>query len=228
MPTDPNPIELLHCNECRHETRHQLLKEVTSNGSEEWGDDYMFHWYKVHQLFECCGCNAVVLRQTYADSESEDKEVSHFPPRISRHKPNWLDKIPINLQRIMREVYRCLDADTRALPLMGLRTVLDMLIVDQVDDVGSFAQKLEKLQATGVISEKNRKVLEAALDAGHAAAHRGWTPKLAHVHSVIDIVENLLQSVYLLDKVAAEIKQSTPPRYPEAAKSDDQKGPATL
>ncbi len=214
MSTDPNPIELLHCNECRHQTKHQLLKEIANQGSEEWGDDYVYHWTKGHQLFECCGCSAVVLRQTYSDSESDEQQVWYFPPRISRHKPNWLDKIPGDAQRVMREVYRCLDADTRALPLMGLRTVLDMLIVEQVEDIGNFAQKLEKLQETGVISERNRKVLEAALDAGHAAAHRGWAPKLSHVHSVVDIVENLLQSVYLLDDVAAEIKQSTPPRNP--------------
>ncbi len=212
MTADPNPIELLHCNKCRHKTKHQLLKEVTNSHSEDWGDDYVFHQQTVHQLFECCGCSAVVLRQTYSDSEMDGNQSWYFPPRISRHQPNWIDKIPVDIQRVMREVYRCLDADTRALPMMGLRTVLDLLIVEQVEDAGTFAQKLETLQTKGVISERNRKVLEAALDAGHAAAHRAWAPKLAHVHSVLDIVENLLQSVYLLDELAAEIKESTPPR----------------
>jgi hypothetical protein len=147
----------------------------------------------------------------------EGNQPWYFPPRISRHKPNWIDKIPVDIQRVMRGVYRCLDADTRVLPIMGLRTVLDLLIVEQVEDVGTFAQKLETLQTKGVISQRNRKVLEAALDAGHAAVHRAWAPKLAHVHSVLDIVANLLQSVYLLDELAAEIRGSTPQRKPKSA-----------
>lgn len=124
--------------------------------------------------------------------------------------------MPADIRRVMREIYRCLGADTCVLPMMGLRTVLDLLIVEQVEDTGTFAQKLERLQTKGVISERNRNVLEAALDAGNAAAHRAWAPKLVQVHSVLDIVENLLQSVYLLDELAAEIRESTPQRKPKS------------
>lgn len=216
MSTDANSIELLHCNKCRQKTKHQLLHGVTKAGSEDLGDGYLIQWHSVYELFECCGCGEVVLRQTYTNSELNDNQSWYYPPRVSRHKPNWIDndEIPLDIQRVMTEVYRCLDADTRSLPMMGLRTVLDLLIVEQVDDSGTFEQKLARLQDKGVISERNRKVLEAALDAGHAAAHRAWAPKLAHVHSVLDIVENVLQSVYLLDDLAAEIKESTPQRKP--------------
>jgi len=217
MTTEPNPIEMLHCNECRHKTKHQLLKEVTSNSSEDWGDDYTFHSQTVHELFQCCGCSAVVLRQSYSDSEMDGDRSWYFPPRISRHQPDWIDKMPADIQRVMREVYRCLGADSRALPMMGLRTVLDLLIMEQVEDTGTFVQKLLRLQTKGIISERNRKVLEAALDAGHAAVHRAWAPKLPQVHSVLDIVENLLQSVYLFDELAAEIRESAPQRKPKPA-----------
>jgi hypothetical protein len=163
-------------------------------------------------MFECCGCKSVVLRRIHEFSEWDEAEIRFFPPPASRRKPDWLHKIPHELASVLNEVYNSLDADNRALPMMGARAVMDMVIVDKVGDVGGFAEKLKQLEVQGFISQKNRQVLDVALDAGSAAAHRGYAPKLAEVHSVMDIVENLLQSTYVLHKVAAEVKKSTPVR----------------
>jgi hypothetical protein len=99
--------------------------------------------------------------------------------------------------------------------MMGARAVLDRVIVDTIGDVGPFEQKLKKLEAERHISAKGREILDAALDAGNAAAHRGYAPTVKHVHSVMDIVENLVHSTYVLERVAAEIKKDTPPRPPK-------------
>jgi hypothetical protein len=131
---------------------------------------------------------------------------------VSRHRPKWFYEIPQELRSLLKEIYKSLDANTTALPLMGARALLDMLIVDKVGDVGSFTEKLKALESKGFISQKNRETLAIALDAGSAAAHRGYAAKLDDVQAVMDIVENLLQSIYVLDKVAAELKKSTPPR----------------
>ena len=40
----------------------------------------------------------------------------------------------------MSEIYNSLDVDTRALPLMGARAMLDMVIVDKIGDIGTFAE----------------------------------------------------------------------------------------
>lgn len=116
------------------------------------------------------------------------------------------------LRSLLAEIYNSLDADTSALPLMGARALLDMVFVDKIGDVRSFPEKLKKLESQGFISQRNREILDAALDAGSAAAHRGYAPKRADVHAVMDIVENLLQAIYVLDKAAVEIKKSTPAR----------------
>jgi hypothetical protein len=113
---------------------------------------------------------------------------------------------------LLGEIYRALDADNRALPMMGARALVDMVMVDKVGDVGEFGTKLKRLREEGFISSKNQEILDIALDAGSAAAHRGFAPKESDVHVVMDIVENLLQSVYVFDKTAREIKKATPRR----------------
>ena len=112
----------------------------------------------------------------------------------------------------MAEVYRSLDANNRRLPMMGARTLVDMLMVDKVGDVGTFDVKLKKLEGLGVISRNNREVLSAALDVGHAAAHRGHAPNANDVNAVMDIVENLLHAVYVLPDMAKGLQKTTPPR----------------
>jgi hypothetical protein len=113
---------------------------------------------------------------------------------------------------MIHEIYRSLDANNLRLPMMGARTLIDMLMVDKVGDVGTFDEKLKKLEGLGVISSRNREVLAAALDVGNAAAHRGHAPKTEEVNAVMDIVENLLHAVYVLPKMAEDLKKNTPPR----------------
>jgi len=87
-----------------------------------------------------------------------------------------------------------------------------MLLLDKVGDAGTFAQKLAQLEDAGFVGRRDRKFLDAALDAGSAAAHRGYQPKKEHLDHVMDIVENLLQAVYILEEAADELKESTPAR----------------
>jgi hypothetical protein len=72
--------------------------------------------------------------------------------------------------------------------------------------------RLKELESQGFVSSKNREILEAALDAGSAAAHRGYAPRLEEVNLIMDIVENMLQAVYVLHDAAQKLKKSTPPR----------------
>ncbi len=57
--------------------------------------------------------------------------------------------------------------------------------------------KLKAPEKAGYISSQNRDVLFAALDMGSAAAHRGHAPTQSEVQSVMDIVENVFQAVYV-------------------------------
>ena len=205
-------LERVHCNHCRSKTLHRRLKRSIDNGSAEVETVGEVWWTNTSDMLECCGCKEVVLRNTHVFSENMEGEESFFPPPVSRHPPDWRYQLPHPVRTLLEEVYRSLDADSRALPMMGARTLVDMLMADKVGDIGSFAAKLKELEKQGFISTKNREVLEAALDAGSAAAHRGYSPTTKEVHAVMDIVENLLQAVYVLGALAKRLKIATPPR----------------
>jgi hypothetical protein len=115
---------------------------------------------------------------------------------------------------MVEEVYRALQADSSRLATIGARTVVDLLILDKVGDVGSFGEKLVQLERQGFVGRRNREFVATALEAGSAAAHRGVAVDAADLNRVMDIVESLLESVYVLGDAADSLRKSTPPRPP--------------
>ena len=69
-----------------------------------------------------------------------------------------------------------------------LEPVIDGLLLRQVGDSGTFAKRLDALEDKGFLSKINRETLEAALNAGHAAAHRAYKSDTANLNLVMDIV----------------------------------------
>lgn len=147
------------------------------------------------------------------DSESMETSEEFYPPEVSRQKPAWAKTLPEEYGELIDEVYAALHANSGALALMGARALIDMFMTKRVGDIGGFERKLEKLVTEGFLSTKNKEVLDAAIDAGSAAAHRGHKPSKSDVGRVMDIVENVLQNDVLEDSAKA-LRTSTPPRPP--------------
>lgn len=200
------------CRRCLRETKHAVLSERKRSGQDDVEGVGEVYWSDGYEMLECRGCEIVSLRHTHWWSEGEDDTVTYFPPAVSRPMPRWRYEVPHRIAELMGEVYTALNADCRSLALMGVRTLVDLLLVNKIGDVGTFAAKLQELENQKFISEHSRKILEAAVDAGNAAAHRGHKPTPQELNQVMDIVENLLQSVYIFPKAAATIASSTPPR----------------
>ena len=64
----------------------------------------------------------------------------------------------------------------------------------------------------GFLAPNDRDVVEAALDTGNAASHRGHKPDARQFERVMDIVEHLLEDVFYLQNLGSGLKQAIPPR----------------
>lgn len=150
-------------------------------------------------------------RHYFSEWNPGDVEISFYPPRIARRLPPWTGELSEDIKKLLEEVYAALQANSRRLAMMGARALIDMIAVAKVGDVGGFSQKIVGLQKAGFISEKARVVLEAALDVGNAASHRGHRPEQKQVLQVMDVVENLLHAT-VLQKVSRSLRNGTPKR----------------
>jgi len=201
-----------HCNRCNRETKHLIVakREIKT---DEYHEDYgPLSWIDTYELVECAGCESVSMSHTNWFDQTDEYITSIYPPPAKRRKPHWFYKLPPNIRSLLLQVYQALDGNSRSLALMGTRAVLDMVLVQVIGDQGLFPIKLDKLQKQGFIGEKNKEVLNTALDAGNAASHRGYMPSVDDMNGVMDIVENTLQAIYHLTILADGLKKTIPAR----------------
>lgn len=216
-------VEKIHCNACLQRTNH---RRICCHRRNEHSEDDEIWWNAEYDLFTCQGCGEVTLRQQEWCSEDHPPgpTTSFFPPRVARQTPTWLWSIDDEeILGLLKEVYVALQADARRLAMMGCRAILDRLMVQAVGDVGSFTKKLDRMVGEHLLSQADRDVLDAAVDAGSASAHRGYQPTPRVLGHVVSIVEHSVQAT-LLPEVAEEIKAKTPER--PKAKQRKKKAPS--
>lgn len=226
----PSKTVQAHCNKCGHETKHDVVVEHKHHASEIV-DPYQgieVSWSTTYSMLECCGCEEVSLCRNEWCSEDDpmDRRPStYFPPRVSRRKPAWADRLamPDEYAGLLDEIYVALHADSRRLALMGARALIDAIIQRRVGDQGDFAKGLNKLVEKGFVSTTNREIVAAAVDAGSASAHRGHVPSTNDTHVVIDVVENLIHNELLAESAQA-LRATTPQRvHTRTAKKNNSK-----
>ena len=210
-----------YCYKCEDDTNQIVLFKDTSFGPQEIvgrneeGDESQSVWMvaaTIWTITKCQGCEKINLTHiTRTDPDRKTDRVFHFPYKFIRTVPSWTFKLPIKYLEILQEIYATLNQELFILSLTGTRILLDTYMVHKVGDTGTFKQKIAKLVSEGFITQSKAKVLEATIEAGNAAAHRGFKPDKETLFDILDIIENLLQSE-IVDRKGKKIKEKTPAR----------------
>ena len=209
-----------HCNQCGQKTNHFERFHHKVSEATPYDREYFVEWGSTFTFLECCGCSDVSVRQRDWCSEWDhgDYHETFFPPRISRRKPDYFKSLPDEYQSLLGEIYTALQADSRQLAIMGARAVIDLFILRKVGDQRDFTMGMARLEEDGYIGKLDKDIINAAIDAGHAASHRAHIPSDKEVTAVMDIIENVLQHD-LLTASAETLRNNTPPRKPLASRT---------
>jgi hypothetical protein len=204
-----------HCNECGGERNHEelccekthwempigaMVRTVTG------GDTY--------QMLKCKGCDSISFRHSKWCSEWDDVEAHYYPPEISRSKPSWWEdeSIPQSQQYLLTEIYEALHNSSLRLAVMGIRSLIESVMVEKVGDNGTFGNNLAEFSTRGWLSEKQKETLEKIIDVGHAATHRDFSPSREDLGILMDIAEALVVGVYVHPLRGANLGRKIPPR----------------
>ena len=210
-----------HCNECGHETKHDVLHRADRRRTCD-DDQYPVEVYTLWKVLQCRGCEEVTLQRVDGCSEDNPMDgpnpATFFPPRVSRRRPAWAThyELPAEYIGLLEETYAALHADSRRLAMMGARALIDAVIRRNAGHQHTFSQGLDALEGKHMLSEQDRGIIQAAIDVGHASAHRGHQPRPEDVNIVIDIVERLIHTEILAEQ-AKELEKSTPARPSRAS-----------
>lgn len=216
------------CPNCGREQRVSTLYEHIN----EWDyDDGMVSGTNEYYVFRCKGCETVIFCQSSAHSEErvdyynrQGKHITEYPfkktywpvaPKIGSNRLPLIDLLLIheNTSNLLRQVYIAIDSNLNVLAAIGARTTFDAaseyLGIDQ--DL-SFEEKLEMLRTQAYISGKEKGTLEVLINAGSAAAHRGWAPTGNELDTIIKILNGFIDTNMLRPCKVNELKGAIPNR----------------
>lgn len=131
-------------------------------------------------------------------------------------EPPWLDRLPDEaLRELLGETYHAINAGLLALPLMGARAAFDRAMDLKLgEDCGNFREKFKAMKVAGHVSDREIRILEPMIDAGHAASHRAWLPTLDLLLNVVDELEHKIRDWFIRETAAEAVRRATPPRRP--------------
>ena len=170
----------------------------------------------VGMVLQCCGCERIYFRRDFWLSEWEGVETLYWPAPVRRQRPTWLERIEVSerdLGMLLDEMYTALDNDLCVLAAIAARTVFDCASqLLGVDPAARFDEKLDSLHAGGKIGVHEKKILKVLVDAGSAAAHRGWRPTVDEISTMVEVVETFLHRSFILGDGIAKLGASVPAR----------------
>ena len=214
------------CNQCVGERNHTTLHSEDESGSE---DDGSYQWTVRHETLKCLGCNTISLRRITWDSVSVDEygrpdpSIAYFPPAVFRRQPAWLSELSMLylfntdkhfITELIHELYICIQNDCRRSAVMAVRALLEQVMIDKVGDQGTFAKNISAFQTKGFISTTQQEFLQTVIEAGHATMHRAFKPSKQDLIALVNIAESVIESAYINEHRAAELKKRIPPKKP--------------
>jgi Domain of unknown function (DUF4145) len=193
------------CRECKRNTRHLILSDCCLRGT----DGIDFQWYDEYQIVQCQGCETVSFRKTHTNSEEfcqtlEGKVVNElfvdiYPnPEKGRNLVTDYHILPSNLQRIYSETIKSINSDQPVLTGIGIRAIVETVCKEKSANGNDLFGKINDLVDLGVLTKDGADILHKLRTLGNAAAHEVKPHDNVQLGLALDVIDHLLQGVYIL------------------------------
>jgi hypothetical protein len=107
---------------------------------------------------------------------------------------------PEKFEVLLDEIYKATHNNLPRLAIIGIRAVLEQVMITKVGDHNKFGVNLKAFADAGYISVIQHDSLATILDAGHAVTHRAFAPKDEHLNTALNVMEGLLETLYVHDQ----------------------------
>jgi len=200
------------CRDCGRTTRHEVLfQHIEETNPEE------YHEKDTWQVIRCLGCTAVGFRHRNDDfehawedfdGETQHKiEISLFPRVIKNHKKlTHTHHIPALVRKIYTQTLSAYSEKAYVLASVGLRAIIEAVCNELGLSGNSLEKRIDQLFKGGHVSNGDKKRLHAIRFLGNDAAHEITEPKESELRVALEIVEHLLNSVFILEKKAKSLE----------------------
>ncbi|MFW6062200.1 MAG: DUF4145 domain-containing protein [Planctomycetota bacterium] len=212
---DIPPLQLV-CGECEARTLHKVLSLVRrGEGSDAEYDDVAWTDYMV---VACQGCESVSFCKDVTSPMESDTTpfgyeqpvhyVTQYPKvRKSRGGLTGTHLLPDAVHRIYRETVQAVTNDLPVLAAAGIRAIVET-VCNEVGAKGPNLQaRIDRLQELGTVTAAGADVLHKLRFMGNEAVHEVSPPTEEGLRAALDVVDYLLQGVYVIPKKAEQLPE---------------------
>ncbi len=204
----------LPCSECDGRTNHKVL--ASANTSEIVDRRYDTEYYENYEIVQCQGCKTISFRKAWRDSQDLScDEVGDiydiwydelYPGRVAGRRILRLSsQLPPQIVSIYIETHAALCNKLPILTGVGVRALIDVVCKDKSTQGATLEQKIDSLETMGVLTKDGADILHSLRIMGNEAAHEVKPHSEEELNIAFDVVEHLLEGVYLLPKKAANL-----------------------
>jgi hypothetical protein len=205
----------LPCSECDGKTCHKVL--VSANTLEYLDPAFIdMRQWEQYEIVQCQGCKTISFRKNWqstgelheneiGDTELDDHETI-YPGRVAgrqRLRGSW--DLPPQITSIYNETHSALCNELPVLAGAGIRALIEVVCKDKSASGSDLKERIDNLATMGVLTENGAKFLHSLRIMGNKAVHEVKPHGEEELSIAFDVVEHLLQEVYLLPKKAEKL-----------------------
>lgn len=202
----------LICEVCKIIQKHAVIKSVRR--TDEHDHETAITEYEIVQ---CLNCDELSFRKEYSDSETyyfdheSDENIHEFtvdvyPSRTAgRFKLKGIFFLPPLVRAAYEELIQALNGGQKILAGLGVRVLIEMICKDKSADGGNLYKKIDDLVRMGVLTPAGCEILHKLRSMGNDSAHEARPSSSDQLSLAMDVVDNLLDSVYIHPKMAATV-----------------------
>ncbi len=177
-----------------------------------------YHEKTSWQVLRCLGCESIRFRtwnEDYELSTSEDDEgnpiylttESLYPRSLRSHKPlQNLHFVPEVIRNVYNQSITALEEQANILASIGLRACVEAVCNHLNISGSSLDKRIDSLFKAGHVSNTDKRRLHAIRFLGNDAAHEIREPEDRDLLIALDIVDHLLNSVFILERRARRLE----------------------
>lgn len=199
------------CDRCGGTTNHSVLKEFVEPFADESLDYYSQTRY---QVCKCQGCNTVRFRKEFTNNEDcnpsgGSPEITVFPEQRSvKHKGNReIRKLPV-VGNIYFETVVAYNSNCLILAAGGLRAIVEAICKQNEVEGKNLEKKIDALVERQLLAKPQAELLHEERYIGNAALHEIERPEESEIETGIEIIEGLLNTIYILPSKAEKLRKT--------------------
>lgn len=205
-------IRTVVCQYCDNQTNHIVCGSLEFS----WGNEDI-DGIDVYEIIRCLGCDNPSFRigsSSTEDMDYDDKGVIYYPETEEIYPSRMMGRtaledmyfLPENVRVVYKETHAALCTKLKILAGVGIRILVESVCAEELAKGQNLKEKIYDLVKKGLLTKRNADVLQRTRFLGNRAAHEMKASSNAELDVAFDIVENLLETVYIIPKKAERLK----------------------